>query len=149
MSIQEFYSAMTNLWDQLVLTESVELWAFTPYITCRDEQWLVQFLMALRDDFEGLRRSRTDTSANTGTSLSITSDAPSLPAATQAPTETMDPLRYPQRDHPTLYRTIVDSLVYLTITRLNIAYVVHIVSQFVASHTSVHWAAVLRILRYL
>ncbi|XP_062093361.1 uncharacterized mitochondrial protein AtMg00810-like [Humulus lupulus] len=50
---------------------------------------------------------------------------------------------------PTLYRTIVGSLVYLTITRPDIAYAVHIVSQFVASPTTVHWAAVLRILRYL
>jgi len=50
---------------------------------------------------------------------------------------------------PTLYRTIVGSLVYLTITRSDIAYSVHVVSQFVASSTTVHWAAVLRILRYL
>ncbi|KAL5548594.1 hypothetical protein UlMin_039036 [Ulmus minor] len=48
---------------------------------------------------------------------------------------------------PTLYRTIVGSLVYLTITRPDIAYAVHIVSQFVASPTTIHWAAVLRILR--
>jgi len=39
---------------------------------------------------------------------------------------------------PTLYRTIVGSLVYLTITRPDIAYVVHIVSQFVSSPTIVH-----------
>jgi hypothetical protein len=39
---------------------------------------------------------------------------------------------------PTLYRTIVGSLVYLTITRPDIAYVVHVVSQFVASPTIVH-----------
>ncbi|KAJ0978741.1 hypothetical protein J5N97_014215 [Dioscorea zingiberensis] len=50
---------------------------------------------------------------------------------------------------PTLYRTVVGSLVYLTITRPDITYAVHVVSQFVASPTSVHWAVVLRILRYL
>ena len=50
---------------------------------------------------------------------------------------------------PSLYRTVVGSLVYLTITRPDIAYAVHIVSQFVTSPTTVHWAAVLRILRYL
>uniref|UniRef100_A0A3Q7X403 Uncharacterized protein LOC113785767 n=1 Tax=Cicer arietinum TaxID=3827 RepID=A0A3Q7X403_CICAR len=49
----------------------------------------------------------------------------------------------------TLYRTLVGSLVYLTITRPDIAYAVHVVSQFVVSPTTVHWAAVLRILRYL
>jgi len=50
---------------------------------------------------------------------------------------------------PTLYCNIVGRLVYLTITRPDIAYVVHDVSQFVASPTIVHWAAVLCILRYL
>jgi hypothetical protein len=47
---------------------------------------------------------------------------------------------------PTLYHTIVGSLIYLTITRPDIAYAVHVVSQFVASPITVHWAAVLRIL---
>ncbi|XP_057773729.1 uncharacterized protein LOC130993022 [Salvia miltiorrhiza] len=55
MSIQEFYTSMTDLWDQLALTESIQLKAFAPYIARREEQRLVQFLMALRDDFEGLR----------------------------------------------------------------------------------------------
>ncbi|PNX81560.1 putative copia-type protein [Trifolium pratense] len=50
---------------------------------------------------------------------------------------------------PTFYRTLVGSLVYLTITRPDIAYEVHIVSQFVVSPTTMHWAAVLRILHYL
>ncbi|XP_075489501.1 uncharacterized protein LOC142528343 [Primulina tabacum] len=55
MSIQDFYSTMSSLWDQLALTESAELRAFSPYIARREEQRLVQFLMALRNDFEGLR----------------------------------------------------------------------------------------------
>ena len=57
LSIQEFYSTMTDLWDQLALMESSELRAFAPYIASREKQRLVQFLMALRDDFEGLRGS--------------------------------------------------------------------------------------------
>ncbi|GJZ90073.1 uncharacterized mitochondrial protein-like protein, partial [Tanacetum coccineum] len=50
---------------------------------------------------------------------------------------------------PSLYRTIVGTLVYLTVTRPNIAYVVHIVSQFGTTPTTVHWVVVLQILRYL
>lgn len=57
MSIQEFYSAMSNLWDQLAFTESAELQAFKAYTDRREEQRLVQFLMALREDFEGIRGS--------------------------------------------------------------------------------------------
>lgn len=38
---------------------------------------------------------------------------------------------------------------YLTVTRPDITYAVHVVSQFVSAPTSVHWAAVVRILRYL
>lgn len=41
------------------------------------------------------------------------------------------------------------SLVYLTITRPNITFAVHVVSQFVAAPAIVHWAVVLRSLRYL
>ena len=55
LSIQEFYFAMSSLWDQLALTESAELRAVAAYISRREEQRLVQFLMALRDAFEGLR----------------------------------------------------------------------------------------------
>ena len=57
MGIQEFYSAMTDLWDQLALTESTELKACAAYIERREQQRLVQFLMALRGDYEGLRGS--------------------------------------------------------------------------------------------
>jgi hypothetical protein len=50
---------------------------------------------------------------------------------------------------PTLYPAVVGSLVYLTITHPDIAYVVHVIGQFVVSPTTVHWATILCILRYL
>ena len=50
---------------------------------------------------------------------------------------------------PTLYQTLVGSLIYLTITRPDISYVVHIVNQFIAFPTTIHWVVVLRILCYL
>ncbi|KAK3036040.1 hypothetical protein RJ639_030741 [Escallonia herrerae] len=52
-------------------------------------------------------------------------------------------------DDATLYRQIVGSLVYLTITRPDIAYAVHVVSQFVSAPRSVHWSAVVHILQYI
>ncbi|XP_028077051.1 uncharacterized protein LOC114279073 [Camellia sinensis] len=51
-------------------------------------------------------------------------------------------------DDPTLYRKLVGCLVYLIVTHPDLAYVVHVVSQFVSAR-STHWAALLRILRYL
>ena len=57
MSIQEFYFAMTDLWDQLALTELTELKACGAYIERKEQQRLVQFLIALHSDFEGLRGS--------------------------------------------------------------------------------------------
>ncbi|XP_074373914.1 uncharacterized protein LOC141714284 [Apium graveolens] len=57
MSIQEFYFAMSSLWDQLALTEPAELTAVAAYVKIREEQRLVQFLMTLRSDFEPLRGS--------------------------------------------------------------------------------------------
>ncbi|KAJ9560596.1 hypothetical protein OSB04_005756, partial [Centaurea solstitialis] len=50
---------------------------------------------------------------------------------------------------PTRYRQLVGSLVYLTVTRPDIAYAVHTVRQFMAAPRSDHYAAILRILRYL
>jgi hypothetical protein len=49
----------------------------------------------------------------------------------------------------TLYRQLVGSLVYLTVTRPDISYVVHQVSQFMFAPRLTHYATVLRILRYL
>lgn len=48
-----------------------------------------------------------------------------------------------------LYRQVVGSLVYSTITRPNIAYPVQVISQFVSITTSIDWAAILRIVLYL
>ena len=48
-----------------------------------------------------------------------------------------------------LYRWLVGSLVYLTITCPDISYVVHQVSQYLSAPWSTHYAVVLRILRYL
>ncbi|KAL0536936.1 hypothetical protein IC582_025901 [Cucumis melo] len=52
-------------------------------------------------------------------------------------------------DDPTLYRPLVGSLIYLIVTRPDIAYAVHIVSQFMAAPRTIHFTAVLRILRYI
>jgi hypothetical protein len=52
-------------------------------------------------------------------------------------------------ENPFRYQYIVGSLVYLTITRPDIAHAVHIFSQFVCAPTSVHYGHLLRVLRYL
>ncbi|XP_072064209.1 uncharacterized protein [Arachis hypogaea] len=52
-------------------------------------------------------------------------------------------------DNPTLYRQLVGGLVYLTVTRPDIAYPVHVLSQFLSAPRTIHYAAVLRILRYV
>uniref|UniRef100_A0A2N9HVC5 CCHC-type domain-containing protein n=1 Tax=Fagus sylvatica TaxID=28930 RepID=A0A2N9HVC5_FAGSY len=49
----------------------------------------------------------------------------------------------------TLYCQLVGSLVYLTITRPDIAHAVHLVSQFLSAPHSTHYAAVIHILRYI
>ncbi|KAK3006920.1 hypothetical protein RJ639_016775 [Escallonia herrerae] len=54
----------------------------------------------------------------------------------------------PLCDH-TLYRTLVGSLVYLTVTRPDIAYAVHLVSQFLFAQRTTHFVVVLHILRYI
>ena len=47
------------------------------------------------------------------------------------------------------YRQLVGSLIYLTITRSNISHVVGMVSKFMDAPRSVHYTAILRILRYV
>ncbi|XP_026451083.1 uncharacterized protein LOC113351284 [Papaver somniferum] len=51
--------------------------------------------------------------------------------------------------NPTLYRQLVVSLNYLTITRPDISYAVHIVSQFMSAPRTSHFDAVLRIIWYI
>ena len=50
---------------------------------------------------------------------------------------------------PSRYRHLVGSLVYLAVTRPDISHAVHILSQFVAAPTSIHYAHLLWVLRYL
>lgn len=52
-------------------------------------------------------------------------------------------------DDTTLHQVLVGCLVYLTVTRPDLAYVVHVVSQFIFAPRSTYWSALFRILRYL
>jgi hypothetical protein len=52
-------------------------------------------------------------------------------------------------EDPSRYRHLVGSLVYLTVTRPDIAHAVHILNQLVSAPTSVHFGHLLRVLRYL
>ena len=51
--------------------------------------------------------------------------------------------------NPSLYIRLVGSLVYLTVTRPDISYAVHQVSQYLSAPRSTHYVVILRILRYL
>ncbi|CAM9000675.1 unnamed protein product [Rhodiola kirilowii] len=47
------------------------------------------------------------------------------------------------------YRRLVGRLIYLAVTRPDLAYSVHILSQFMQAPKEVHWEAALRVVRYL
>jgi hypothetical protein len=52
-------------------------------------------------------------------------------------------------DDPSLYRGTVGSLQYLSLTRLDLAFAVNRVCQFMHKPSKLHWQAVKRILCYL
>ncbi|XP_016177851.1 uncharacterized protein LOC107620156 [Arachis ipaensis] len=52
-------------------------------------------------------------------------------------------------DNPTLYRQLVRGLVYLVVTRPDIAYPIYVFSQFLSAPRTTYYAAILRILRYI
>ncbi|WVZ07780.1 hypothetical protein V8G54_021126 [Vigna mungo] len=52
-------------------------------------------------------------------------------------------------DDPTQYRKLVGSLIYVTITRPDISFVVHTVSKFMQSPRNFHFSAVQRLIKYL
>ncbi|XP_023634287.1 uncharacterized protein LOC111829425 [Capsella rubella] len=52
-------------------------------------------------------------------------------------------------DTPEQYRRLVGRLVYLTITRPELMYVVHVLAQFLHQPRMKHWWAALRVVRYL
>ncbi|XP_051129943.1 uncharacterized mitochondrial protein AtMg00810-like [Andrographis paniculata] len=52
-------------------------------------------------------------------------------------------------EDPSRYRQLVGSLIYLTVTRLYIAHVVHVVAQFMTNPRPVHYVVVLHVFRYV
>ncbi|KAG7554673.1 Reverse transcriptase RNA-dependent DNA polymerase [Arabidopsis suecica] len=52
-------------------------------------------------------------------------------------------------EDPEQYRRLVGRFIYLTITRPDLSYPVHILSQFMATPLVAHWEAALRLVRYL
>nr|GEV13771.1 cysteine-rich RLK (receptor-like protein kinase) 8 [Tanacetum cinerariifolium] len=60
-----------------------------------------------------------------------------------------DPLIKLNHDDPTQYRALVDKLLYLTITRLDISYTAQTLSQFIQAPRTPHLKALVKVLRYL
>ncbi|XP_061357912.1 TMV resistance protein N-like [Gastrolobium bilobum] len=55
----------------------------------------------------------------------------------------------PVFDNPERYRRLIGKLIYLTITRPDLSYAIHILSQFMQQPKQAHFEAVVRVLRYI
>ncbi|XP_019157652.1 PREDICTED: uncharacterized protein LOC109154280 [Ipomoea nil] len=70
----------------------------------------------------------------------------STPMSTTAPVTSNDSKPF---DDPTVYRSLVGSLMYLLITRPDLSYAVHRLCQFMHSPTEERWVALKRVMRYI
>ena len=61
----------------------------------------------------------------------------------------LTPIGGKQLSNPFLYRRLVGNIVYPTVTRLDISFAAHQVSQYLFTPCSTHYATVLCILQYL
>lgn len=55
----------------------------------------------------------------------------------------------PFMDNPDSYRILVGRLIYLTITRPELSYCVHVLAQFMPNSRTYQWEVALRVVRYL
>ena len=55
----------------------------------------------------------------------------------------------PLLSHPEQYRRLIGKLIYLGVTRPDLSYSVHVLSQFMQTPREEHWKAALRVVRYL
>ncbi|XP_060971854.1 retrovirus-related Pol polyprotein from transposon RE1 isoform X2 [Cannabis sativa] len=98
-------------------------------------------------DSTGIYLSQSKYVADLLNRLKLTGTKPcSTPAA---PRQTLSRSEGEPMDDPSLYRSTIGALQYLTLTRPDIAYIVSKLSQFLHCPTTTHWQACKRVLKYL